>query len=233
VFPYQLLAAFKSAGGDVPNLVRDALQDAMEVATENVPRLDGKVYVCPDVSGSMSSPVTGFRPGATTTVRCIDVAALVAASILRQNPQAEVLPFESEVVDVKLNGRDSVMTNAEKLAAVGGGGTNCSAPLAALNKRQAKGDLVVFISDNESWVDAKAGRGTATMREWAVFKQHNPQARLVCIDIQPHATTQAAEQADVLNIGGFSDQVFEVIAKFAEGRLGADHWVGVIESVQL
>src|SRR5206468_3046894 len=37
VFPYQLLAAFKSAGGDVPGLVREALQDAMEVATANVP----------------------------------------------------------------------------------------------------------------------------------------------------------------------------------------------------
>jgi 60 kDa SS-A/Ro ribonucleoprotein len=233
VFPYQLLAAFKSAGGDVPNLVRDALQDAMEVATENVPRIEGKVYVCPDVSGSMSSPVTGYRPGATSTVRCIDVAALVAASILRQNRQAEVLPFESDVASVTLNARDSVMTNAQKLAAIGGGGTNCSAPLALLNKRQAKGDLVIFISDNESWVDAKAGRGTATMREWATFKRFNPQARLVCIDIQPYATTQAAEQPDVLNIGGFSDNVFEVIAAFAEGRLGADHWVGVIESVQL
>ena len=102
-----------------------------------------------------------------------------------------------------------------------------------MNSRKAKGDLVVFISDNESWVDAKAGRGTATMREWAKFKRCNPQARLVCIDIQPYATTQAAEQPDVLNIGGFSDHVFEVIAAFAEGRLGADHWVGVIESVQL
>ena len=139
----------------------------------------------------------------------------------------------TSTVDRVLNGRDSVMTNAEKLAVLGGGGTNCSAPLAELNKRQAKGDLVVFISDNESWVDAKAGRGTATMREWAVFKRFNPQARLVCIDIQPYATTQAAEQADVLNIGGFSDQVFEVIAAFAEGRLGADHWVGVIEAVKL
>ncbi len=38
VFPYQLLMAFKAAGGDVLNLIRDALQDAMEVATENVPR---------------------------------------------------------------------------------------------------------------------------------------------------------------------------------------------------
>ena len=44
-----------------------------------------------------------------------------------------------------------------------------------------------------------------------------PGARLVCIDIQPHATTQAAERADILNVGGFSDAVFEMIANFAEG----------------
>jgi 60 kDa SS-A/Ro ribonucleoprotein len=233
VFPYQLLAAFKSAGADVPILVRDALQDAMEVATQNVPRMTGKVYVCPDVSGSMGTPVTGHRVGATTAVRCIDVAALVAASILRQNPQAEVLPFENNVVNVNLNGRDSVMTNAQKLAAIGGGGTNCSAPLAWLNKRQAKGDVVVFVSDNQSWVDAKGGRGTETMREWSVFKRFNPQARLVCIDIQPYATVQAAEREDILNIGGFSDQVFQVIAAFADRRLGADHWVGEIDSLTL
>jgi 60 kDa SS-A/Ro ribonucleoprotein len=233
VFPYQLLAAFKSAGGDVPHLIRDALQDAMEIAIQNVPRIEGKVYVCPDVSGSMSHAVTGNRPGATSTIRCIDVAALVAASILRQNPLAEVVPFESDVVNIQLNGRDSVMTNAQKLAEIGGGGTNCSAPLAWLNRKQAKGDLVVFVSDNESWVDAKGGRGTETMRQWAVFKQLNPRARLVCIDIQPHATVQAAEREDILNIGGFSDQVFQVIAAFAEGRLGADHWVGEINALQL
>jgi 60 kDa SS-A/Ro ribonucleoprotein len=233
VFPYQLLAAFKNAGGDVPNIIRDALQDAMEAATENVPRIDGKVYVLPDVSGSMSSPVTGHRAGATSAVRCIDVAALVSASILRQNPQTEVVPFATDVVDVRLNSRDSVMSNAEKLAAIGGGGTNCSAPLAWLNKKQAKGDLVVFVSDNESWADPQRGRGTETMRQWSVFKRFNPQARLVCIDIQPYATTQASESADVLNIGGFSDQVFEVIAAFAEGGLGADHWVGVIEQMEL
>ena len=52
----------------------------------NVPAFAGKVYVCPDVSGSMSSPVTGHRMGATTAVRCIDVAALVAAALLRKNP---------------------------------------------------------------------------------------------------------------------------------------------------
>lgn len=233
VFPYQIMAACHTLVADVPQVVVEALQDAMDMAIRQVPRVSGTIYVCPDVSGSMSSPVTGYRPGASSTVRCIDVAALMAASVLRQNPQAAVLPFEEHVVPLRLDARDGVLANAAKLAAVGGGGTNCSAPLAWLNRRKARGDLVIFVSDNESWVDAGCGRGTATMAEWQVFRQRNPQARLVCIDLQPLPTTQAQEREDILNIGGFSDQVFEVISDFAAGRLHADHWVGVIEAVPL
>lgn len=233
VFPYQLMTAYMMTDESVPAVVRDALQDAMEIAIANVPEIGGKVYVCADVSGSMSSPVTGYRQGSTSKIRCIDVAALVAASILRKNPNAAVIPFEQDVISLRLNERDSVMTNAGKLASIGGGGTNCSAPLALLNRHQAAGDLVVFVSDSESWLDAGRGRGTATMIEWNRFKQRNPQARMVCIDIQPYGTTQAQERDDVLNIGGFSDQVFEVIAEFARGEINANHWVGIIESTAL
>jgi len=198
-----------------------------------VPEIGGEVHVCPDVSGSMASPITGVRKGATTAMRCIDLAALMAAALARRNPGATIIPFEHDVVDLQLNPRDSVMTNAVKLAGVGGGGTNCSAPLAWLNRRRATGDLVVFVSDNESWVDAHGGRGTELMRQWGVFKKRNPQACLVCIDIQPYRTTQALEREDVLNVGGFSDQVFDVVSLFARGELGADHWVGEIEKVDL
>jgi len=166
VFPYQLLAAWATVERRVPAAVRRALQDAIEVAIENVPAFGGRVVVCPDVSGSMRAPVTGHRGGATTAVRCVDVAALVASAVLRRNPEAEVLPFEHDVVDVQLSARDSVMTNAAALARVGGGGTSCSVPLALLNRRRAAVDLVVLVSDNESWADPVGGRGTATMREW-------------------------------------------------------------------
>jgi 60 kDa SS-A/Ro ribonucleoprotein len=142
-----------------------------------------------------------------------------------------VLPFEQAVVPVDLNSRDSVMTNAARLASIGGGGTNCSAPIRLLNQQKATADLVVFVSDNQSWVDAGRGRGTALMAEWSEFRQRNPKARLVCLDIQPYQTTQAAERADILNIGGFSDQVFEVISAFALGQLEADHWIARIEAV--
>ena len=71
------------------------------------------------------------------------------------------------------------------------------------------------------------------MAEWAVFKQRNPNARLACIDVQPSATTQASEQSDILNVGGFSDEVFKIVAAFSAGQLNADHWVGEIEAVTL
>lgn len=230
-FPYQLLAAYRNCDSKVPAAVREALQDAMEIAIENVPAVQGQIYLCPDVSGSMRSPVTGYRKGASTAVQCVDVAALAAAALVRKNESAEVLPFEQDVVGIDLNRRDTVMTNAARLAAIGGGGTNCSAPIKLLNERRAKGDLVVFISDNQSWVDARAGRGTALAVEWNAFRERNPNAKLVCIDIQPYSTTQAAERADILNIGGFSDQVFDLVATFAAGELDPEHWVERIEAI--
>jgi 60 kDa SS-A/Ro ribonucleoprotein len=222
----------------MPRTITEALQDAMEIGTEYVPEIKGKVYVFPDISGSMHSPVTGYRQGATSAVRCIDVAALVAAAILRKNPTAEVIPFESDVVKVSLNARDSIMTNAQKLASLPAGGTNCSAPLKMLNRKEAKGDVLIYVSDNESWIDTPyhgrfGGSGTETMKQWNEFKSRNADAKLVCIDIQPYPHTQAKERADILNIGGFSDQVFTLVSEFTNGTLDAEHWVGVIEKVEL
>ena len=240
VFPYQLLTAFKAAEANngIPREITEALQDAMEIAIENVPEMDGKVWIFPDVSGSMRSAVTGYRPGATSTVRCIDVAALFAAAILRKNPTAEVMPFESNFVDVRLNPRDSVMTNADKLSSLPAGGTNCSAPLRELNRRKADGDVIIYVSDNESWIDSPAygrfgGSPTETMKQWGEFKNRNLNAKLVCIDIQPNAHTQAQERTDILNVGGFSDQVFTLVSDFAAGNMDAGHWAGVIEAVEL
>ncbi|MGL4667924.1 MAG: vWA domain-containing protein [Saezia sp.] len=234
VMPYQLMSAYTiTEGTDVPLVVREALQDAMEIAIANVPAIDGHVVVCPDVSGSMHSAVTGHRRGATSAVRCLDVAALMAAAVLRKNPNATVIPFAETVRNIRLNPRDSIMTNATLLAKTPGGGTNVSAPLAELNAKKAHVDVVIIVSDNESWVDSKRRGATATMEQWAKIKQRCPKAKLVCIDIQPYVSTQAHERQDIMNIGGFSDAVFDVIARFANSKSDANHWVNVIEQVSL
>jgi 60 kDa SS-A/Ro ribonucleoprotein len=232
-FPYQLLMAWKAAK-DVPPSIAAALGDAMEHAVHNVPAISSELAVCVDVSGSMSAPVTGVRHGATSAVRCVDAAALIAAALMRKNPSARVLPFENTVRDVRLNPRDSITTLASQLAGLNGGGTNCSAPLARLNRDRAKVDVVVFVSDNESWIDAGHGAsGTGVMHEWEALRARNPHAKLVCIDLTPNVHKQAPDRTDILNVGGFSDAVFDVVSDFVATDRGAQTWVSVIEQVEL
>ncbi|WP_192560319.1 vWA domain-containing protein [Pseudomonas allokribbensis] len=232
VYPYQLLTAYRMIGDDIPAPIREALQDALELSLSNVPKIEGAVVVCPDVSGSMGSPLTGYRQGATTAVRCIDVAALIAAAVLRKQPAARVMPFEVDVVDITLNPRDSVISNAEKLAGIFGGGTCCSAPLKKLADSKAKVDTLIMVSDNESWIDARRRGASETMLQWERIKRLNPQARLICIDLQPGWATPAADRDDILNVGGFSDAVFDVIEQFTAGRYGPQHWVEAIERME-
>ena len=233
VFPYQLLAAYLAAQ-ELPRKIKEALREAMEVAIGNVPKIEGRVYVLTDVSGSMHSSVTGSRPGATSAVRCIDVAGLMTAAILRRNPEAKVLPFSDDVVEFQAKKSDNVMETAKKLSNLPARGTNCSAPLRRLNELGAQGELVIYVSDNESWIDTGyhgryGGSATETLKQWQIFKSRNPRAKLICIDIQPSTTTQAKERQDIFNVGGFSDEVFRFIASVAEGREGG--WVREIEKM--
>jgi len=94
-------------------------------------------------------------------------------------------------------------------------------------------DLTIIVSDNQSWIDARHDGASEALRQWAELKRRNPRAKLVCIDLQPYTNTQVPERDDVLNIGGFSDEVFERIADFAAGRLGRERWVERIEAVPL
>lgn len=228
-FPYQLMAAYMNAEASVPVHVKNALQIAMEHSVENVPSFDKKVYVLIDVSGSMSSSITGYRKGSTSKVTCRDVAALVASVVLRKNPNAEVIVFDERARPLALNGFDAIMTNAQKISTPGGG-TDCAAPIALLNANKAQGDLLIMVSDNQSWMDTSS---YYMQREWETFKSRNRNAKLVCIDLQADATTQAKSSKDTLNIGGFSDQVFDVIKGFVEGNGSATYWTDKINAVAL
>jgi len=262
VFPYQLLAAYLNTGPEnttpgyggygwrraqvtakpqvaVPQRIRLALQDALEIATENVPVYDGNVAVVVDTSGSMQSPVTGVRAGSTTKVTCVDVAALVAATVMRKNPLAVVIPVDTRVHSSDmLNPRDSIMTNADKLRRLGGGGTDLGAAMRFIETSKAAPDLVIMVSDNESWYNPTGSsrgfyrQGTGTQESWQRIRARNPNAKMVCIDIQTTGSTQALDGQGVMNIGGFSDTIWTTIARFVSNE-GPETWVKEINSVDL
>ena len=232
VQPHQLLIGAQSLSAEMPSPIRLALEEALEIAVETVPAWPGKLAICVDVSGSMTWPLTGARKGATSSVRCIDAAALITAIALRRSPGATVVPFEQSVVDVKLRGRDSIASTAERLASVGGGGTNCSAAMRHLVEKKSDAELVVFVSDNQSWVDARRGE-SGLLREWRRHLHRVPHAKLVCLDLQPYTDTPAVDAENIRNFGGFSDAVFERIDEFARSDGDPATWVATIEAIEV
>ena len=242
-FPYQFLAAYLNAGDEVPQKIKAALHKAAEIACGNVPELPGPVVIGLDVSGSMSSPVTGNRGrGATSKMRCVDVAALFAAAILRRNPDSVVIPFDTAAYEAKVDPSDSILSLAERLAKYGGGGTDCSLPLAAANTRYAKRRFAgcVLVSDNESWVGTgrqrldgrddrvadvrRATRSGCTARAL----QARSWSASTCSRTRPRRPRSAS---DILNVGGFSDAVFSVVAAFLADDAG--RFVAEVEAVEL
>lgn len=220
VFPYQLYTAYLNAD-TVPQKISNALQDAMEVATLNVPSF-GKVLVGVDYSGSMGAPVTGNRGSATTKVTCNMVASLMAACVVR-NSDATVYRFDTQAQPVKLNPRDSVITNAQKIGA-NGGGTDCASFIRQALTDNVKADVVICLSDNESWANPYGAYRTNLLQEWDKFAAKNPGAKLICIDLAANTTTQVPSRKNILNIGGFSDEVFTVIESFLKNTHGATAW---------
>lgn len=232
VFPYQIMTAFLNTE-TINTRIKNALQDALEIATENVPAFDTKgIHVLVDTSGSMGSSVTGNRGSATSVVSNVQVASLIAATVLRKNEETNVVMFDTTVHHVAINPRDSVMTNAQKFAR-NGGGTDCGCAVQHLNRTNAKGDLIIMVSDNESNPQFSRSRGTGLQAEWNKYKSRNPKAKLVLIDISPSSSSsQAHEDKSVLNISGFSDNVFTIVQLFVNGQL-TNGFVEIIEAINI
>ncbi len=116
-----------------------------------------------------------------------------------------VIPFDTAAYEAKVDPTDSVLSLAERLAKYGGGGTNCSLPLAAANARYANRRFAgcVLVSDQESWVGAGRNGSTAVMTEWQAFVRNQVRLhgkgfagpKLVCIDLQPYTTTRPRSAA--------------------------------------
>ena len=245
VFPYQIMTAIhmlreNNQDNGIPSKVIDALEDAMEIAIENVPEFQGNVVVAPDTSGSMIHPVTGSRGSASTSVSCRVVAKLFSAIIRKRADNCRIMPFDTKVHQVSQPSRrdtaSSIVTMLESYRQ--GGGTEISLPLRQLNAENAKVDLMIYVSDNESWLDSRENNYrrssvTATQEEWRRLKARCPNAKMICIDLTPNGTTQAKSSNDILNVGGFSDKVFDVISRFIESNGDPEFWVKTIDAVNL
>jgi len=219
IFPHQVYAAWK-VYSELPEhdlRIVAALSDALDGSVANLPLFPGRVLIAPDVSGSMHMEVS---QGSATSAS--EVAGVLAAGLLRQCPNARVLPFGTCVVPVSLNPRDSVLANAWAIGQLNGGGTSLCAPIEMLLREHDRVDLFVGLTDNEEWV----GRGF--LKAWCEYKAKvAPAAKAVLVTIVPNAFRPVPEsEPDVHFVHGWSDVVLRHIAEIGgatcEGRDDSD-----------
>ena len=134
--------------------------------------------------------------------------------------------------------RSSVETITNRLK-LNGGGTNVACGIQWAIGQGKNWKNILIISDNESWFDGMsagyshgyfAHGATATASAWASYKRGVPGAKLVCWNIQPGTSTQAKNDKTVLNVGGFTESVYDLVDVWFSGKT-EDDWRRLIKTI--
>ncbi|AGM11427.1 RNA-binding protein [Halogranum tailed virus 1] len=227
MYPFRFYQAYKAVkqSRDTPNdkNALEFLENAMEVATENLPDVFENTFTAVDVSGSMRSSVSG-----DSELQCMEIATLFGAMMLER--QSDVGVFASDFAEINADPRNPLVTNAEKMQSVGvGGSTNGWKVLRGLRNEDRSYERIIVFTDMQLWNDSTWRTNTSFKDEWDAYKAENPNASLYLIDLQHYGDLVTPEGAhDVYNMSGWSEQVLDFIEKVEN----VDGMIQEIESVE-
>jgi hypothetical protein len=231
-FPYRFFSAYKELTKDkngyweatdeeeltVPTKLLDAVNDAMTISVENVPRISGKTFIASDNSGSMHSG----KPSAKGAVTNIDVASLFSAISLHVCKEAQVGVFGQTYATVPISKRGSILDNMDKIKKTDvGHSTNAWTALAHLIDKNAIYDRIFLFSDMQCYNSyERDGKGRDLNSYITQYrKEINPNCRLYSFDVASYGLLKFPEN-DPLTcpIAGYSDSIFQFVPMFEDGR---------------
>lgn len=229
IFPYQLYSTWANIHN---RTFKNVLEKLIEISLKNVPNFKGKkLALFSDVSSSMLSPITGHKQGSSSSISCGEVAGLFLTSLKVANPDAIVKLFNTKIIHCSDILSENVFETIKNIKKTLNGGTSCHVCFDYLLKKKEVVDYIIMMSDNESWFIKNSNYGSnkvLTKSLWEKYKEKiNPNAKLICIDLIPNTTIQVKNDPDVLNIGGFSESIFDVIKQFLEEEV--KDWVSFID----
>lgn len=168
--------------------VQMALNQALDISVNNVPKFDGETLVVMDVSGSMSG-----RPS--------EIASLFGAILAKSN-SCDVMTFSTNAQYKSYNPMDSVMTIRNSFR-FSGGGTNIRS---VFQKAEKEYDNIIILSDFQSWL----GYYTPSVEFNKYKKKYNCNPHVYSFDLAGYGTLHLPEK-QVYCLAGFSDKVFDIM----------------------
>ena len=180
VLPFRFLSAFeeiqKMSTNSAVKSVIIALNKAVDISLNNVPKFYGETLIVLDVSGSMQE--SGMK--SPHIIGSLFSAVMIKAS------NSDFMVFSDYAQYVNINPLDSTITIANSLR-FASGGTNFHSIFATANKKY---DRIVILSDMQGWVG-----GNAPAASYNAYKnkyQANP--FIYSFDLKNYGSMQFPEQ---------------------------------------
>lgn len=210
--PYAFVNAYNAAlEVNAPNVLLNALSQALEFSIDNVPQLGNDVVLFVDSSGSMQGGHI-FGNGHSAGMSPADYASVFAAMLVKANKNAynvRVVYFDTIAREIKIDSTKSVMSLTEELRGKSrGGSTNLKAAFSLMKDKGWKPDTLIVLSDME--VDYM-GRV-----EVPHHLHNNEDCVKVAINFSGGSSTPLSHKAGWYQMAGWSDKMFQFIPAMRE-----------------
>lgn len=190
----------------VPNQnIVDALDTTFTHAIAALTPTGQDILIGVDISGSMSSPVAGMSMSAS------QIANVLAVTLLKSEPNAELVWFDTEIKKPTIGRRSSLDEVINK--SPNGGGTDCAQALKYALDKKVSYDAILILTDNETW----AGRqhGEKILDEYR--RKVNPAVKVVEVAMVSNPYSNLPDDdKNLLRVVGFDASVVDVINSFLE-----------------
>lgn len=199
VLPFRFTTAIEEinkVGSKESRRIVQALEEAIEISCNNVPKLPGETCVIYDRSGSM-----GGRP--------TQIGGLFAAILAKSN-NADVVLFGTAAEYTNFSLRDSMFTISKQFNNKNMGGTSYQAFFKKLNKKY---DRLIILSDGEAWQQMESSQ--KYLNEYKANYGCNP--FVYNFDLQGSPTIQFKGDR-VITLAGFSEKVFDLMTVAEKDR---------------
>jgi len=199
----------------------NALEAAFYNAFAYLPTSGKKIWVCLDVSGSMTYPCYG-------SLNCREVSVAIALAIKASEPQAEIYTFSDstkatqpltweecripKLTALELPDNPTLGQAVEATSRLRFGGTNCAIPMLHALERKEKVDAFLIVTDMEHW----AGNITP-MEALAAYTDFHPQTIAVAAALTATTYSIFGGEYNTLNVVGTDPQIPALITNFVGG----------------
>jgi 60 kDa SS-A/Ro ribonucleoprotein len=188
-----------------------ALDDAFYLSFKNVEPTGKRFCFALDVSGSMSSSMSG------SALTCREAAAALTLVALRTEPESETVAFCDELTPLPFDKTWSLKQIVNHVSEMDFGATDCALPMIWALQNKKLFDVFVVFTDNETWFgEVHPAEAIKNYRK----KMQVPEAKLIVVGLVANKFT-IADPLDpgMLDVAGFDSAVPELIRNFVLGMV--------------